>query len=477
MRLSDVDRGALRARGRDPELVEAWLARLSGAPPWTRLDAPATVGDGIVVLDDAAADAAEEAFEAAVDADRVSCFVPASGAATRMVAALRQVWSEGVRPLEQPWGPLEDARLVLSHARSLALWDELRAAGAGDDVRSVLDAMFGPGGVGLDARPKALVPFHRHGERARTALAEQVAEVVALLGEDARLHVTASEAHVDAFLDHLAAVAGDVSVAVSTQDAGTDLPSLVDGSPAREASGAIAFRPGGHGALLRNLHATGADVLLLKNVDNVRPAPARDEVVAWRRRLGGLLVDVQAQAHEHVRALRVGQGRAAAAAFAAQWLGLRTDDVDVLRERLARPWRVAGMVKNEGQPGGGPFWAWSRGERSLQIVESAQVDVSDPAQAALLRASTHFNPVELALGLRDVDGKLHDLSAWVDPDACIVTAKVQGGRALRVAEHPGLWNGSMAGWNTVFVETPAAVFAPVKTLADLLRVTHGGPLP
>jgi hypothetical protein len=479
MSLDAGTRAAILAAGHDPERIGAAIERLLHPATATHLNRPATVGDGILSLSDALSQAAERAYDDAAAQGRVSCFVPASGAASRMVATLKDAWSTGKRDLDASWGTAEDARRVVRYAEALAIWPELAQHGARPhDAGAILDAMFGPKGMALDKRPKGLVTFHRSDDAPRTAIAEHLHETRALVPHGpVRLHVTVSDVHQAAFEEAVQAEGVDVSVDFSTQDPSTDMPSLQDGAPARDEEGTLRFRPGGHGALLKNLGAVAGDVVLLKNIDNVVPDVGRDAVLTWRRRLAGLLALVQGEAHAHVRTLRQGAPTADARAFAARWLQVMLpDDSAAVIARLDRPWRVCGMVPNDGQPGGGPFWAVAHGEVSLQIVESSQVDGTNAKQREILHASTHFNPVELALGLRDADGRPHDLAAYVDPDASIITDRTQGGHRLRYIEHPGLWNGSMAGWNTLFVEVPPETFAPVKALSDLLHAAHGGPL-
>lgn len=479
MSLDAGTRAAILASGHDPDRIGAAIERLLHPATSTYLHRAATIGDGIVTLTSDEAEAAERAYADAADAGRVSFFVPASGAASRMVATLKDAWATGKRDLDTSWGASDDARRVVRYAEALALWPELVHHGArAHDAGSILDAMFGPKGMALDKRPKGLVTFHRSDDASRTAIVEHLHESRALVAQGpVRLHVTVSEAHMDAFAEAVEAAGVDMKVDFSTQDASTDMPSLQDGHPARDEDGGLRFRPGGHGALLKNLRAIDGDVVLLKNIDNVVPDAGRETVLTWRRRLAGLLTLVQAEAHAHVRALRQGGPTADAREFAARWLQVMLpDDVSALLARLDRPWRVCGMVPNDGQPGGGPFWASAHGEVSLQIVESSQVDGTSSPQREILHASTHFNPVELALGLRDADGRPFDLDRFVDPNASIITDRTQGGHRLRYIEHPGLWNGSMAGWNTLFVEVPPETFAPVKALSDLLRAAHGGPL-
>jgi hypothetical protein len=229
-----------------------------------------------------------------------------------------------------------------------------------------------------------------------------------------------------------------LEVSFSEQHPSTDtLAATLDGEPFRDEAGSLLFRPAGHGALLRNLQGLGGDVVVIKNIDNVRPIEVSGEVIRWKRLLIGYLLQL------------------------------------LERTPHDRPVRVCGVVRNEGEPGGAPFWVVDRnGQRTLQIVESSQVDLDDPAQRAIFESSTHFNPVDLVCAVRDPSGHPFDLSEFVDPMAVFRAKKSYGGRELLALERPGLWNGAMARWHTTFVEVPACTFAPVKTVFDLLRPEH-----
>lgn len=477
--LTDDDARWLRSTGRDPEEIERQIGLLRTPPPPPSLDRPATVGDGIRTLDDA-----ELAWFADLGADaaasgRVTSFVPASGAATRMAQAV-----DAARRGAASASEATIADEVVEHAESLALWPLLRAKGArAGDRASILDSLTGPDGIGLLGLPKGLVPFHRAEEGPRSPLHEHLLEALAV-GRDhdglARLHLTVGASHQQAFQDALAearpAVEGKnarLRVTFSTQAPSTDTCAWQGDGLARDSEGRPLLRPGGHGALLHNLDALDADLVLMKNIDNVAPDADRPAIVRWRRALLGLLVTLQSEAHALVRGLRAGASEGDARAFLTREGQPVPEGRGALMAQLDRPWRVAGMVRNDGQPGGGPFWVRSDEGTTLQIVEAAQVGEAD---RPVLRRSTHFNPVELALGLRDAAGEKQALRQHTDPSAVILTEKVSAGRTLRVLEHPGLWNGQMARWNTVFVEVPPWIFRPVKTLADLLRAEHGGPL-
>ena len=378
---------------------------------------PCTLSDGVVrIAESEHAELLALADEAA-RAGRLSKFVPASGAASRMFAFLKSS-SPGH----------EDVRRFEENRRGFAF--------PADDV----DA--------LAALPKGLLPFHRYAGISRTPFEEHLVEAAATVRDSegiCRLHVTVSPDHRAAFEAALATARPRLEketrarfdVRFGEQSPSTDTIALDEsGRLFRDAEGKILFRPGGHGALLKNLQESGGDVVLVKNIDNVVPDHLRAPTILWKRLLTGFLVRLE---------------RA----------GART-----------RPLRVAGVVRNEGEPGGGPFWVAGPDGESRQIVESAEVNLADSGQAAIWRKATHFNPVDLACSLRDQAGRPFELSRFVDERAVFVAKKSHEGRALLALERPGLWNGAMAHWETVFVEVPRETFAPVKTILDLLRPEH-----
>lgn len=481
--LSPEDIGWIRQTGRDPGLAATQLSILSGPTPYTRLVRAAVVGDGIRTLDGDHAEL-EARHAAAARSGRVSSFVPASGAASRLCKALLQARAALI---DDPTTSLTGvAEAVVDGADQLAIWPQLTVRGARTgDPRSILDALFGPKGLGVDSLPKGLIAFHHANDGARTAFEEHMVEAAALTGEASgrvSAHFTVSAHHRDRFDAAVVAararfeprLRARFEIAFSVQDPTTDTIAMSPGgAPFRTADGNPLFRPGGHGALIHNLAACGGDIVLVKNIDNVVPDRIRSENLAWRARLCGMLVQLQDEAWSLVRSLRNRERLEEARTFVAEVLGASAPaDAEALIARLHRPWRVAGMVVNTGQPGGGPFWVEGPDGPTLQIVEGVQIDRSDAGQEAMLQASTHFNPVDIVAGLRDADGRAFDLTAFIDPGATIVTDKSIGGRPLRALEHPGLWNGSMAGWNTIFVEIPGHTFQPVKTFADLLKPGH-----
>ncbi len=512
---SPADRAQIAARGTTVEEVSRQLALFASPPAATRLDRACTPGDGLRVLDGDERAVLGAAHAVAAADGRFLKFVPASGAASRMFKA--PLWALGL-----PEPPRRDTIAGLAaggngDARDLvALMDGLERIGffpdlertvaaRGGDVRAllaagewrdILAALLTADGLDYGARPKGLIPFHRYPDGSRTPVEEHLVEAAAYARDRdgrCRLHFTVSPQHLEGFRALLDRVGADVerrlgarfAIGFSFQKASTDTIAADEtNGPFRTRDGTLLFRPGGHGALLENLSDLGADLVYVKNVDNVVPERLLAPTVEWKRALGGLLVTLQRRVFELLEDLETPSRAAleAAIAFVTGELllpvpaALRSDVTALashLRDRLDRPLRVCGMVRNLGDPGGGPFWVRGRnGDVTAQIVETAQVDAGDPAQKALLAAATHFNPVDLVCALRDRRGDAYPLARFVDPDAVFLSQKSHEGRVLKALEHPGLWNGSMAGWNTVFVEVPSITLNPVKTVNDLLRPEH-----
>lgn len=502
------DRRDLAARGIDEREALRHLALMQRPPAFACLVRPCVPGDGIERPDPGALPSLLEAHARAAREGAVSVFVPASGAATRMFKDLLAALGAG-GPLEpgavraaaarEPW-----ARAVADFVDALprfAFHDALAAAlaGRGDTLpelrargpwRRLLETLLEPAGLDYATLPKGLLEFHRGPDGPRTAFAEHLAEAAALArdgGGRCRAHFTVSPEHRARFESLLArigpALAGragvSFEVAFSEQHPDTDtLAGDPGGGPFRDAAGRLLFRPAGHGALLRNLEETGGDLVFVKNVDNVAAEPLRPETLVWSRALVGLAAELRervAGLRERLADARDAEAEEHTRAFVRERFG--RDDAPAGRAALAgwldRPLRVCGMVRNTGEPGGGPFWVRdARGRVTRQIVESAQVDARSAEQAAILARATHFNPVFFACALRDHAGRPHRLADYVDEGSVIVTRKSASGRELLALERPGLWNGAMADWLTVFVEVPLAVFNPVKTVLDLLRPEH-----
>lgn len=490
MDFTPADLAQLAAHGLSAAEAESQLARLRRGRSWLRLARPCTLNDGIRILTDDHRPALLERFADAAMEGRVVRFVPASGAATRMF-----------QPLQAADAP--ELTLFLDEFERFPFADELTAVLAdrdhhptaalhGRDLPLLLGALLEPAGLDYARQPKGLLPFHRGPDGVRSAFVEHLAESARLVGAGnrARLHFTVSPEHRPRFEEQLKSwrprleKTFGVSFAVdfSIQDPATDTLSLgPDDAPLRDSDGRLLLRPGGHGALLSNLANVEGDLLLIRNIDNVVPEKRQTDNLLWDRLLGGLLLELVDARRALLDLLRRTPDDPAvrrwATAFLRSELGMTLPggelDAGQLAVLLDRPLRVCGMVRNSGEPGGGPFWVrGTDGVLSRQIVEAAQVNRDDPQQAAVFAAATHFNPVDVACNLRDSRGYPYDLPAFIDDEAAIVTEKVQNGQPVRVLERPGLWNGGMAGWHTIFVELPETTFNPVKTVFDLLRPAH-----
>lgn len=493
--LTPADVAQLAAVGITADAAAEHLARLRRPPAPIRLARAATLGDGIDQFTTARRGEIAELIDrgdAAAAAGRVLKFVPASGAATRMfkdlISALNDDRSPSATPAAREFFARLDEFPFAADLRRHAGVDRAPATDA--EQRRVLRALLDD--MQMAQLPKALVPFHR-GERVRTAFEEQLLEATRYArdaGGVARLHFTVPaetlarfEATLDRVRPHVESQrrGARLSVTFSTQSPATDTLALGDdGAPFRLADGTLLLRPSGHGALLGNLQDCGGDLVVVKNIDNILPDESSGEVVRWKRLLIGYLARLQAEVFAHLHAITAPApspaALEAARLFAAERFARRLP-ADAGREAIVRalhrPLRVCGVVRNDGEPGGAPFWVPDAdGGESLQIVEPAQVDLDNPEQARLFRGATHFNPVDLVCALRGYDGAPFDLAPFVDPETAFVTRKTADGLGLTALERPGLWNGSMAGWNTACVEVPASTFAPVKTVFDLLRPQH-----
>ena len=515
--LTPADREQLRCRGVTEAAIRDQLATFQQGIPFTTLHRPCRVGDGIIALQPQDVDRLTAVYAQAAAAGRATKFVPASGAASRMFGFLLTYLQQGAALHESDLTARvaqgdDTCQACLQFIRGLkrfAFYPELRQVMedgglipdrlmAQGQYKAFLDYLLTPQGLNYMNLPKALLTFHRYPDHCRTPFEEHLVEAMGYVQDDraqARLHFTVTPAHYDAVVAHFAAVRTRYeqtgvrfTVTFSTQHHATDTIAVErDNQPFRDDDGRLVFRPAGHGALLTNLQALAADIVFMKNIDNVVPDHLKAETYRYKNALGGVLVDVQQQIFAFAGKL----ARQAASdselddmlAFARHTLscvpppGLmaanRQARAAYLRNIFNRPLRVCGMVPNAGEPGGGPFWVQhADGSQSIQIVETSQVDMRDEAQRAALKAATHFNPVDLVCGVRDAQGRPFDLARFTDPKAGLIAPKTHHGKAIKVLERPGLWNGAMAQWNTIFVETPLSTFNPVKNVLDLLRPHH-----
>jgi Domain of unknown function (DUF4301) len=495
-----ADRRQMAALGISVEEAERQIELFRNPPPFTHVLRPCSVGDGIRQLLPGEHAEPLAVFEREAAGGGLGKLVPASGAATRMFhPLLASLQGDGVEMTPE-------VRSFFANLPRFAFYHDLAAAVAGrggkmSDHRAVLEALLFEPGLGYAEQPKGLLKFHREGGEARTAFEEHLVEAAAVTRDAAgvcRLHVTVSLHHESGFAELLEEVRPRYEerlgcrfeVTFSHQARSTDTLAVDPGNrPFRQDDGTLLFRPGGHGALIANLQTLaglGWDVALLKNIDNVVPDSRKAAGVLWKKLLTGVLLRLRERISGMLDRLEAGPASSElleeAESFLAGELLVQAragtgaeERRRALIDRLDRPLRVCGVVRNLGEPGGGPFWVEAPdGGVSLQIVETSQIHPESPEQRAALAASSHFNPTDLACLLRDRRGRPYDLARFIDPSAVFISQKSHEGRPLKALERPGLWNGAMARWNTVFVEIPDETFAPVKTVLDLLRPEHQG---
>ncbi len=509
-----ADLEQLKERGISAETVDAQLERFRTGFPYLKIDSPSSTDNGILVVDDELAEDAEERWKEFLGAGGdVLKFVPASGAASRMFKAMFAF----VNGADDEPAPGSAAAEIIRKLERLAFRKELDAAcvrlyGADSAAlreakryKDIIGALVRPEGLNYGGLPKAVLTFHAYPDgTTRTALEEQLAEgaqYAAGRGGKVRLHFTVSAEHDELFRRKLAETVPAMEarfgvkydITLSQQKPSTDTIAVTpDNELFRDSKGKLVFRPGGHGALIENLSDIDATVVFIKNIDNVVSDSHRGDTVKYKRLLGGMLLLVHDEIEEHLKALNEVYDEAEdleeavldATDFVEDTLCMRSERLSMdrpLQERwtelnriLRRPLRVCGMVRNEGEPGGGPYNAYSGDGTSVapQILESTQIDLSKSENAEMMKHATHFNPVDLVCYLKDTDGRSFDLRKHVDEATGFISEKSLGGRELRALELPGLWNGAMSDWSTVFVEVPATTFNPVKTVNDLLRQAH-----
>jgi hypothetical protein len=507
MNFSADDLKQLKALHIEPSQAARQLARLRTGQVDITLERPCTPGDGIVQISSDSHDSLNKAFAKAVAAGRLLRFVPASGAASRMFSQLHaDAATLAACRTAQADPPLSSAERILrrffDELTSFAFYPDLGRAMAEDgydlqqavaerDLALIIRYLLEPCGLSYSRLPKGLLAFHRGADGARTPFVEHLAEVALLNGLNGvvALHFTVSAEHLPLFKAQFAAWRDTLEdsygchfeVSYSTQNPSTDTLALgANGQPLRDEKGKLVLRPGGHGALIENLNALCGDIIMVRNIDNVVPDARKQTNLCWSRLLTGYLLEAQKEQHALLKVLHEQPNDPLVHELIVSFLADRlqteislTDDSKTLLDLLDRPLRVCGMVPISGEPGGGPFWVRdARGQLTKQIVEGSQIDKTNAGQADILARSTHFNPVDMVCGVSDWCGRPYDLSRFVDEDAVIIASKVQDGQEIRVLELPGLWNGGMARWHTIFVEIPPEAFNPVKTVFDLLRPAH-----
>ncbi|MBO4451108.1 MAG: DUF4301 family protein [Bacteroidaceae bacterium] len=504
--LTPKDKEFLASKNISEELFNRQLGQFKSGFPFLKLAGAAAPGNGIKVTDEAQQSEYLKAWEEYLNGSHsVVKFVPASGAASRMFKNLFE-FLDG--EADEP--DTDFIKTFFANISKYAFYDALNDACVVNegkpieelvdegDYKAVVAYLLNEEGLNYGKLPKGLLQFHAYDDCVRTPLEEHLVEgALYAAGKDGKVnvHFTVSPEHRPLFEALVAQKKEEYeskfgvtyNISFSEQKSSTDtVAATIDNEPFRNDDGSILFRPGGHGALIENLNDIDADVVFIKNIDNVVPDRLKDPTVRFKKIIAGVLVTLQQQAFEYIRLLDTGkythQDLEKMIRFMRDELCQRNpnlknlEDTEMavyLRSKLNRPMRVCGMVKNVGEPGGGPFLAYNQdGTISLQILESSQIDTNNEEYVKMFKSGTHFNPVDLVCAVKDYKGNHFDLPKYVDPQTGFISSKSKNGKELKALELPGLWNGAMSDWNTIFVEVPLETFNPVKTVNDLLREQH-----
>ena len=479
----------IEGRGSSVRQVEQQIATLSKGFPWMKIVGPATPERGILVLSEKSAQECVDYYRSARVDGRCK-FVPASGAASRMFKDM----FAGLHALEEGKPLPAPAERLVEHIREFAFYDEGVFA-PGDGAKDILEKLLTDKGLGYGAKPKGVLRFHRYADEIRTAIAEHLVEAATYMKDEddlCHLTITISPEHRPLFEAAISEVREKFEarygvrydIRFQVQDPSTDTIAVDPrNKPFRKGDGSLLFRPAGHGALIYNLNQVEEELVSIKNIDNVSAEKLLPVTARYKEILLGSALMVRDQIFQYLDELEADPSVACCneiedyldrvLCIQLPLARSREERVEMLREKLNRPVRVCGMVRNEGEPGGGPYIiAGKDGCTSLQILESVQINPEDPGAKGAMARATHFNPVDLVCCLRNYKGERFDLTKYVDPDAGFISSKSFEGRELKALELPGLWNGAMSNWNTVFVEVPVETFNPVKTVLDLLRDAH-----
>ncbi|MBC8320223.1 MAG: DUF4301 family protein [Bacteroidetes bacterium] len=512
---TEKDLQQIKDKGLTSEQIELQIENFKKGFPFIVLSAPATLGNGLNSYSEQEAISLSKYFDDNYKDYEILKFVPASGAASRMFKHLfefRQTYNKTPEDIEKYKSDkgFNSVFNFFENINKFAFYHQLKKVMAADgheldklisdyDFKSVLDYFLTGLSMDYASLPKGLLLFHDYPDEPRLSVEEHLVEGAHYSTDKtgvSRVHLTVSPEHQSKFESAVNNKKGkfenkfDVkfNIKFSQQKPTTDIIAVTpENEPFRNGNGSLLFRPGGHGALIENLNDLKGEIVFIKNIDNIVPDRLRDTTYLYKKVIGGLLFKLQSKTFEYLDLLDAGNIETdelnGIRDFARDELNIfipdaymgydHMDKVDFLYNKLNRPIRVCGMVKNEGEPGGGPFWIIDRDDNlSLQIVESSQMELNNESQKEIIAKATHFNPVDLVCGIKDYNGNNFDLKEFVDPETGFISLKSQGGKSLKAQELPGLWNGAMADWITVFVETPIITFNPVKTINDLLRPQH-----
>jgi len=507
----------IKSRGLTLQKVISQIETIKKGIPFINLLRPCTISDGITAIEKSDLHRLVEIYSQAALSGRVMKFIPASGASSRMFKSLLSFYDRyeniDLKHISEKADKGDSDYITfyqfIRGIRQLPFYQDLKEVMLKNDLdiedlisngqyKEILENILTSKGLNYANIPKGLIKFHRYTNHSRTPFEEHVV-VAALYKLDrngvTRVHFTVSPVHLDTIKEHTARFLSryensgvKYEITFSTQKPSTDTIAVdLENKPFRDKEGRLVFRPGGHGALLENLNDIKGDIIFIKNIDNVVPDQIKQDIKIYTKAIGGYLINWQNEIFGYLERLSRRdvdeQLLKKMSEFARYQLSIippeglvqssKDERVNFLFSRFNRPLRVCGMVKNDGEQGGAPFWVKHEDNTlSLQIVESSQVNLESDEQRAIWESATHFNPVDLVCGVRDYLGKPFNLLDFTDPDTGFISIKSHEGRELKTLEMPGLWNGGMAKWNTVFVEVPKIVFNPVKTALDLLRERH-----
>ena len=503
--MNQQDLNQISARGISEQQIEHQLEQIKNGFPFLKLEGAAAIGKGIMAPTAQEVEDYEKAWnDYKAEGHKIVKFVPASGAASRM---FKNMFAFLDAPYDVPTTDFEKQFFenIKKFAFRKALCDKCHVNNEKGimclikkgDYKAVVANLLKPEGLNYGQLPKGLLQFHEYEDEVRTPMEEHLVEAAlyASSNGEANVHFTVSHDHLELFKQMVAEKADKYAqrygikynISFSEQKPSTDtIAANPDNTPFRNEDGSLLFRPGGHGALIENLNEIEADVVFIKNIDNVVPDRIKDETVLYKKLIAGVLVDTQKQVFDYLRELEAGVPsrekltemlrfvettlcckKAGAAELADAELA------EYLKTKFNRPIRVCGVVKNVGEPGGGPFLCYNNdGTVSPQILESSQIDTNNEEYVRMFKEGTHFNPVDLVCATKDYKGNRFNLPEYVDKKTGFISSKSKNGKELKALELPGLWNGAMSDWNTIFVEVPIGTFNPVKTVNDLLREQH-----
>ena len=482
------------------------LKKFSNGIPYINVVTTASVGNGIESISKDNQQRLVEYYESNKDHLEIAKFVPASGAASRMFKFLQEFLESYDPDVEVLNGYLEKeeneqlsifidsikdfAFIKLVRQKIREQYPDYKNSKKGLRSYILVKTLLEENGLNYNNLPKGLIPFHKYLKYSTTAFEEQLYEAAfyASVKNEVYLHFTFADEHITSFKNKFEEIQSRVEkktktkvhISYSVQNKTTNTIAVNgENKPFRDNNGELVFRPSGHGALLENLNQVDADIIFIKNIDNVVVEEYVEEIGYYKKLIAGKLLWLQKKIFQYLKRIHkedlsietINEVKS----FLWNELNIKDlpNDIYEIERLLNRPLRICGVVKNTGEPGGGPFWIKNeKGETSLQIVEISQIDTQNSRQNSIVNEATHFNPVDIVCGVRDYKGQKFDLKNYTDPNAGIITQKSQGGKTLKALELPGLWNGAMSDWNTAFVEVPLITFNPVKTVNDLLKKEH-----